>query len=180
MERIRPIKYITDWSKIPLNWILQNMETFNVPYEDIRKSNPWVSDKEFQEWLLENRGSATEPVSDTKILRLRPANTPFPELNKIFQTFRPERLNFTILAKGTGYPPHRDVHRTCNINFIAPGPRGRIMVEDIEYNYDRFVLDPSVKHAVESCDQERFTMMASWSQKSYTDVCEVLEKDGWL
>ena len=83
----------------------------------ISSPNPWVSDKEFQEWLLENRGSATEPVSDTKILRLRPANTPFPELNKIFQTFRPERLNFTILAKGTGYPPHRDVHRTCNINF---------------------------------------------------------------
>lgn len=181
MERIRPIRYRPDWSKIPLDKIIPRMHTFNIPYEEIRASNPWVSDEEFEEWLLENRGSSSDPVSFTKILRLQPQKTAFPELNKIFEIFKPERLNFTVLASGTGYPPHRDVHRTANINFIAPAPqRGRIMVLDEQYTWDRFVLDPSVKHAVESVPCERFTMMASWNEKSYEEICGQLEEDGWL
>ena len=181
MERIRPIKYRPDWSKIPIDDIIKQMHNFNIPYEEIRASNPWVSDEEFEAWLLENRGSASNPATYTKILRVAPQKTAFPELNKIFEIFKPERLNFTLLAEGTGYPPHRDVHRRANINFIAPAPqKGKIMVEDKYYTWDRFVLDPSVKHAVQSVPCTRFTMMASWNDKSYEEICEQLESDGWL
>ncbi len=180
MERIRPIRYKPDWSKIPVDNILEQMHDFIIPYEEIRASNPWCTDEEFEAWIQENR-SDTPTGTYTKILRVAPQKTAFPELNRVFDTFKPERVNFTQLAEGTGYPPHRDVHRKCNINFIAPAPhRGDIMVEDKYYTWDRFVLDPTVKHAVSAVPCKRFTMMVSWNDKTYEEICEQLERDGWL
>ena len=54
-------------------------------------------------------------------------------------------------------------------------------VEDVEYNYDRFVIDVhNQKHSVPSVPVTRLTMMLTYLTATYEEVVEELQANGWV
>lgn len=186
MERIRPIKYIPDWSKIPIKLLISKMVEFKLPMDRIRDSNPWCTDEEFEEWKLsEGTLGRDNPNTFSRIARLGRQRTKYSELNKIFDNFKCDMITVVQLPPGTGYPPHRDANRSVNINFIMPNecgtPIAPIIVEDVSYNYDRFVIDVhNQKHSVPSTEVTRLTVMLTYLWATYEEVVEELSDNGWL
>ena len=186
MERIRPIKYRPDWSKLPIKMLISKMVEFKLPMDRIRDSNPWCTDEEFEEWKLsEGVLGRDNPNTFSRIARLPRQRTKYSELNKSFDNFKCDMITVVELPPGTGYPPHRDANRSVNINFIMPNecgtPVAPIVVEDVEYNYDRFVIDVhNQKHSVPSVPVTRLTMMLTYLTATYEEVVEELQANGWV
>ena len=188
MERIRPIRYRVNWDNIPVDLLLSKMEVFKLTLEDVMSSNPWCTPEQFEAWKKsEGTLGMDNPDTYSRIVRLPKQKTNWPELNKIFDTFHygtMDYISFVELPKGTGYPPHRDIHRSCNINFIRPSTDGTpvvpLVIGDTVYNYDRFVFDPKPMHYVPAVNTTRFTIMLTWKNTSYEEVLDNLERDGWV
>lgn len=181
-QRIRPVKYIPDWKQIPTKLISSKMQDFEIPYKTIRESNPWATDEEYAAWQKQ-----WDKRSKSRIVRLKPRKYPWPEINKLFDIFGfgcLDLISFVELPKGTGYPPHIDTHRSCNINFIRPSTDNTalapIVIEDNVYNWDRFVFDPKIRHSVPAVDTTRFTMMLTYLDTPYDEVLGYLRRDGWV
>ena len=187
MERIRPIRYRPDWSKIPVEFLRSKMEVFKIDLDEIRASNPWCTDEQFEQWKTsEGTLGMNNPDTYSRIVRLPPQKTKWEELNKIFNNFNynMDFISFVELPVNTGYPPHRDVQRSCNINFIRPSTDGTpvapLVIGDKTYNWDRFVFDPKPMHYVPAVSTTRFTMMLTYMTTSYEEVLENLTRDGWV
>ena len=187
MERIRPIRYRPDWSKIPVEFLRSKMQVFKIDLEEIKASNPWCTEEQFEEWkTAEGTLGMNNPDTYSRILRLPPQKTKYTELNKIFENFNynMDFISFVELPANTGYPPHRDVKRSCNINFIRPSTDGTpvapLVIGDKTYNWDRFVFDPKPMHYVPAVPTTRFTMMLTYMTTSYEEVLENLTRDGWV
>ena len=186
MERIRPIKYRPDWSKLPIKYLISKMVEFKLPMDRIRDSNPWCTDEEFEEWKLsEGVLGRDNPSTFSRIVRLPRQHSGHKELDKIFDNFKCDMITVVELPAGTGYPPHRDANRSVNINFIMPNecgtPVAPIIVEDVEYNYDRFVIDVhNQKHSVPSVPVTRLTMMLTYLTATWEEVTEELRANDWL
>ena len=188
MDRIRPIKYKVDWTKIPYTKLLENMEVFRLSDDDIRKSRPDLTDKELKDFKNKGgTGSGWNQNSYSKIVRVANQNlNSYPELEKIFTNFGygcMDYISFVELPAGTGYPPHRDAYRSCNINFIMPNgsmPIAPLILNGNVYNYDRFVFDPQYEHEVPAVNTTRFTMMLTYTTASFEKITGLLKRDGWM
>lgn len=184
--RIRAVKYKPDWSQIPVEQLRKAQVKFEIDNETIRKSNPWCTEEELENWRTsEGTLGNLNPDTYSKIVRVSPKGTEHcPELRKIVEESKCDFISFVELPAGTGYPPHRDVHRTCNINFIRPSTDGQkvspLVIGSETFHLDRFIFDPKPMHYVPALSTERFTMMLTFTKESYESVVQRLEQNGWL
>ena len=162
---IHPVSFRPDWNELPLHDIMDNMQ----PYRPAGRMEDYQ--KEFDTVATER--------SNTKICRVPPQRTSHKELNRIIQAFYPfDYISFILLPNGVGYPTHTD-KRGCNINFVR-GPAAPITLGGVEYNLDRFFMNPKIPHSVAAHEVGRFTMMITWDNDSYEDIEQRLIRNGWL
>ena len=82
MERIRPIRYRPDWSKIPVDFLLTKMEVFKLTLEDVMASNPWCTPEQFEAWKKsEGTLGMDNPDTYSRIIRVPPSTRKWPELH---------------------------------------------------------------------------------------------------
>jgi len=120
--------------------------------------------------------------TNTRIARLPPQTSKVDELNKIFENFGYDKMNyisFIELPANVGYPSHVDTARGCNINFVK-APASPIIYNGKQYNWDRFFMDPSIHHEVPANEVARFTIMLTYMDSSYDEIHELLKRDGWV
>ena len=177
MERIRPIKYRPDWSQIDLRNLKKYFTQFKLTPEDVRKSNPWASQEEIDEWVTKS-----DRWSHYKQARFSP-KSPLPrgleEVNTLLGYGVANSINLMLLPAGQEIPDHADIIRKCGINF-SKQMGAPIIVEDTEYNFDRFVFDSTVKHSVPVHTRDRITLQVAFYDNEYSDILNRLQKDGWV
>tara|TARA_B100001778_G_scaffold147578_1_gene121426 strand:- start:2311 stop:2850 length:540 start_codon:yes stop_codon:yes gene_type:complete len=179
MERCRPIKYKPDWTNINIRELLKlYVKPNRLSPEDLRASNPWANEEDLEKWIDERK----DHEAKYRQARFHPGKVPCPELakmNKVLGYGKADSINILFVPKDTPIAEHRDIVRKVGINFVME-QAAPIVVQDKSFNYDRFVLDTSVRHMVPAAPVDRVTLQVAFWKHDFDEVCTWLEKDGWL
>ncbi len=178
-----PLTLRLDWSKIPVQDILQNMTSMTSTlhgdfgryaklYEQLG-ADPKEQRKLFDNWYVLKGQHLWHPGHLDKF---DPTGYIENTAKNIAEPLKP-LIRFYLLKAGQELMPHIDFKTKSCMNFVYNKTFSSIVVDDVAYPYGQFLLDNTKLHGVPPCTEDRFIVSFSF-EESYEEVrrrCGILK-----